>query len=224
MKYCVYCLTNKINNKSYIGYSENVNERLRSHRKRSLCTAPAASYKKYAIHNALGKYGLDNFAWEILETFTSKLEMIEAEEFYIAYFQTLAPNGYNLTKGGEGNSPNLETRKKISNTLKTSSFFVGKKGKDHPNFGKIVSEKEKENLKRKFSGENSHKAKITKETAQEIYQKFLNNPNITGIDLSNQYGLARSTISNILLKKSWKNELSHFPAISSKLTRNKQII
>lgn len=86
----IYKITNKINGKQYIGQSINLEHRLNEHRR-----CEGDSY----IHNAIKKYGLENFDFEIIEL-TSKELLNEREKFWIAYYDSYN-KGYNLTLGGE---------------------------------------------------------------------------------------------------------------------------
>ena len=71
MKYTVYCHTNKINNKKYIGItSQKVEERWRNGKGYS--TQPK-------FYNAICKYGWDNFTHEILISGLDEQEAIELE-------------------------------------------------------------------------------------------------------------------------------------------------
>lgn len=93
MKGIIYKITNKVNGKSYIGqtrYSLEFRWRQHIHKKDN-------TY----FHNAIRKYGAENFSIEILEECeVSKLN--EREMFYIAKLNTFK-EGYNLTIGGDGN-------------------------------------------------------------------------------------------------------------------------
>lgn len=108
----IYCITNKVNGKKYVGQTKtDIPTRWRGHK--SDVTNPKA--QKFAIHLAMQKYGIDNFniqQIEKLENFTpEELSSLlnDKEIFYIKSFQTLAPNGYNLTEGGEPG--NIESKK-----------------------------------------------------------------------------------------------------------------
>ena len=98
----VYLATNRINGKRYVGQSIDFDKRKNEHRKSSL------SGSRYVFHCAIRKYGFDAFDWEVLkhrEFITreqNKLWMTYWEKHYIKELNTMAPNGYNLTKGGEG--------------------------------------------------------------------------------------------------------------------------
>ena len=102
----VYLTTNIINGKQYIGdHSTNNLEK-----------------DKYLgsgilIVNAIKKYGKKNFIKKILEEFNTKEEAFQAQRNYIIKYNTLKPNGYNLSPTGGLGCKNClleESKKKIS--------------------------------------------------------------------------------------------------------------
>lgn len=130
----IYKVTNKINGKSYIGQSINaLHERKKSHKHGMKFTNSFVYF-----HNALRKYGWDNFIWEILENCLNN-KLNKREVYYIDKFNTFNI-GYNLTPGGDFNPMNIqeirnkvsqaqtgkilskETRKKISESLKGRKY------------------------------------------------------------------------------------------------------
>jgi len=87
----VYLTINRINGKGYIG----------SHgsKKKEDNYIGSGSYFKSAIK----KYGKQNFIKIKLKDFDKILEARKAEEHYIKLFDTLSPNGYNMSiTGGQG--------------------------------------------------------------------------------------------------------------------------
>ena len=84
---------------------------------------------------------------EYIKTCYSEEEMNSDEQYYIKVFDTLWPNGYNLTEGGEGCVASEETRRKISLVHK----------------GKHISEEQKKKLSAALKGRimsDEHKKKI----------------------------------------------------------------
>ena len=71
------------------------------------------------LDNAIRKYGADEFQYEILEADIPADALSEREIYWIQHFNSVSPNGYNLTHGGEGGTPSLETRYKISEAHKS---------------------------------------------------------------------------------------------------------
>ena len=91
----IYKITNTITNKIYIGQSNNPMERWRQHKLRANAGADKG---KSAIHDAMRAYGNENFTFEIIGWFE---DYNEKERYYIQYYNTLLPNGYNIEPGGE---------------------------------------------------------------------------------------------------------------------------
>ena len=93
MEGIIYKITNKVNGKSYIGQTRYTIEfRWKQHQHKKDNTY---------FHNAIHKYGIENFSIEILEK--CNIEDLNSREiFYIAKYDTFK-NGYNLTIGGDGN-------------------------------------------------------------------------------------------------------------------------
>lgn len=108
MKYSIYCFTNKVNNKSYIGLTSNLKARKYAHIKSAL-----SGKRNSSFHRAMKKYGVENFSLTILETCQSLKEANQAETLYISLFETKSPNGYNLTGGGDCPKLSEESVKKV---------------------------------------------------------------------------------------------------------------
>lgn len=96
MKYTIYSITHRASGKMYIGFTEDVESRWIAHKR----TAEHSSESR-PIHNALQKHGADAFDFKVLEQTADKQEALRLETYYIRRFNTFAPNGYNLTTGGE---------------------------------------------------------------------------------------------------------------------------
>lgn len=98
--YYIYKATNRINGKSYIGQTIDFEHRKHTHiHKRDGYCDPNSIF-----HKALDKYGEENFEWTILMTIPGKQFANLAEQAMIRKYNTYKPNGYNLTKGGDGGS------------------------------------------------------------------------------------------------------------------------
>jgi group I intron endonuclease len=214
MVYSIYCITINDTGKSYVGQSKDVEGRWNNHRYDAMRDPTLkTSNKRSAIHNALRKYGCDNALWQVIDECETIEEANELEEFYVAYIQTLAPNGYNLLPGGNNHTPNQETKDKISEKLKVVGSFVGKKGAAHPNFGTTLSEERKANLSEQFSGDGSAGKKINSEIARQIYLDFLEHDEWTTTDLMEHYTLKKGALLNILNKKCWKDATVDLPDV-----------
>lgn len=94
----IYKITNKVNNKVYIGQSVNIEQRWKDHRTRAFQVDE--EYINNHLYRSIRKYGLINFTFEILEE-CDKEELDSKEIKWIDYFDsTNSQKGYNKTKGG----------------------------------------------------------------------------------------------------------------------------
>jgi len=93
----IYCFTNKVNGKKYVGQSLSIESRFNSHRNCHL----NERYNGYdtKFYRALRKYGFDNFDFCVLEE-CSKEELNNREKYYISHFDSFN-SGYNSSDGGE---------------------------------------------------------------------------------------------------------------------------
>ena len=100
----IYKITNKLNNKIYIGqvYNKTIIDRFNRHIK------DASSQSRSYIDRSIYKYGHDNFVCELIDTATSLQELNEKEKYWIKYYNSTNRNiGYNLTPGGDGGNTYL---------------------------------------------------------------------------------------------------------------------
>ena len=93
MKKAIYKITNKINNKIYIGQSVNPQHRWNQHKNRMKNNTDNS-----ILHKAMRKYGIENFDFSILGWFE---DYNDKEKYFIKYFNSLTPNGYNILEGGQ---------------------------------------------------------------------------------------------------------------------------
>jgi group I intron endonuclease len=118
--FIIYKAENRINGNCYIGQtSRSLIQRIYGHRNR-------AGDNTY-FSRAINKYGKENFDWDTIAICDTKDKSDFLEKFYIKFFNTKKPNGYNLTDGGEGSTGfnhSEDTKRKMS-------------GDKNHNFGKI---------------------------------------------------------------------------------------
>jgi group I intron endonuclease len=140
----IYKVTNKINNNVYIGKTiKSLSNRKWKHIYRST----KENYPDIYFHNALRKYGSENFEWDIIHRTNNEDHLNELEKFYIKFYRAKGKI-YNMTDGGEGGGSNpcniirekiskihrgkhysLEFRKKMSEVRKGKTTWM--KGKHH---------------------------------------------------------------------------------------------
>ena len=119
----VYKFQNKVNGKIYIGQTQcSLEKRTKEH----LTEYGGATH----LHDALEKYGLDNFDRVIIDEANTREELNEKETYWVTFYDCVAPKGYNLTTGGKQCVFTLERNKRISANLK---------GEKHPMFRKKQS-------------------------------------------------------------------------------------
>ena len=141
----IYVITNKLNNKKYVGQKlGSFNERYWG----------SGSY----IKNAIKHYGIKNFNREIVCWCDSRDELCDKELYYIEYYNTLAPNGYNLTLNtfisGRRQKHSQITIEKIK--LTRSKF----------------SKEKRDAIKRKFKETISNRSEEDKQKLSEKILKF----------------------------------------------------
>lgn len=98
----IYCIYNKLNSSSYIGQTtRTIEARFKSHK------VGSKNFKRSIyLYSDVDIFGWDNFdVFEIEKITTDTLSELktlldEKEIFYIAKYNTLYPNGYNISKGG----------------------------------------------------------------------------------------------------------------------------
>ena len=97
----IYCFTNLINQKKYIGSTINEpGKRYKQHLQHAFNEKDSKYH--YPLYCAIRKYGLENFSFDVLESKEcSEKEIREIEHEYIIKYNTVAPNGYNQTSDTE---------------------------------------------------------------------------------------------------------------------------
>lgn len=93
----VYVVVNQLDNRMYIGKSNNWECRWKRHLR------AVRNGNKTKLYNAIRKYGQENFVCRLIETCDSEDAAYAAEREWIVYFQTRDDRfGYNLAEGGRG--------------------------------------------------------------------------------------------------------------------------
>ena len=94
----IYKITNKISKKCYIGETteENPEERWKRHK-----YAISKGVGCPALRNAVIKYGIENFTFEVLIICFDE-NRYDHEKEYIKKYNSVVPNGYNILEGGAG--------------------------------------------------------------------------------------------------------------------------
>ena len=120
----IYKWTNLSNQHAYIGQAKNINMRKNRHIQtyHRLLKGENIKEKDYPLYQAMLKYSIDNFSFEILEECSIE-DLNNREKYWIAYYDTFF-NGYNQTLGGD---TAIQAPKEkiigVFNDLKTTSMF-----------------------------------------------------------------------------------------------------
>jgi group I intron endonuclease len=137
--YLVYVHTSP-SGKSYVGLTNNYKRRCKEHKITHLSEC-------VNIARAIKKYGWDNFTHTIVDSGLSLDVANELEEFLIEELNTLAPNGYNLTTGGNARIKSPESKAKTSASLMGRVFTAEHKDKiGAVHRGKVLSEITKQRI------------------------------------------------------------------------------
>ena len=221
----IYCYTNNINNKKYIGQTINPMQRYNAH-KSSYQNSKDKEYDSL-LHRAFRKYGFENFTYEILVQDIDDIEILnQLEEYYIKKLNCQTPNGYNVEPGGKNckKPKSIEHRKKeIWGQAKLTEEEVielrlAYKNKKSPT--EIYEKKYKDRLHynsflniwsgRRYSlimPEVFEKGRHTKLTAEKVkaIRKDRETTNLSYNKLAKKYGISKATISDIITRRTWKD-------------------
>lgn len=173
------------NNKAYIGQ---VTEFLKNGKEKGIkgrwsqhCSSAKLNSKKGCVYlnNAINKYKPENF--KIIKLMKCNLNVIDLfEELFIKTHNTLAPNGYNLQKGGTYTSHCEITCKKRSDSLK--------KLLENPE-KRIIWSRAKKGIPQK--SKRKCKKKINQNLPKYIYYRESNNGKYKGYVVEHPYGNKR---------------------------------
>lgn len=163
-KYKVYLITNNINQKQYVGITKgSLKMRLRQHLNTQSCCR--------SLKEAVFEFGKSNFFISLLQETDTVDSLQKLEKYFIEKYNTLSPNGYNLTTGGTYCEMSEETKKLMSEITK-------RRWKESPDSMMVGFEKCKEyieNKKRKIVGVDIktggiYKFNITSEPGVDVAQ------------------------------------------------------
>ena len=95
----IYCITNTVNNKKYVGKTlHTVEKRFAEHKSDS----KRRILERRPLYKAMNKYGVDKFSILTLEEVDDNDLLEEREKYWIEKLNTYGRFGYNATRGGDG--------------------------------------------------------------------------------------------------------------------------
>ena len=133
----IYRILNKLTKKCYIGEtkSKDVIWRWNQHKQKIEINKGCP-----ALRDAVKKYGIDNFEFSVLIICFDD-ERFKYEIEYIKKYNSVVPNGYNITNGGEGGGFQGKTHtEEVKNIIKNK---LKQKYIDNPDLKKQMSERNK---------------------------------------------------------------------------------
>lgn len=138
----IYKITNKINNKCYIGKSQNIQERWKQH----LYDYKINRYPDKPLYKAFLKYDILNFEFQIIEKIQNYTKEIsnERQKYWIQYYNSYGSTGYNATKGGDGGST-YNVRQKMGKLSQKEVIYLRKRYTECKYPGRLIYDKQFKN-------------------------------------------------------------------------------
>jgi len=153
----IYKSTNKITGKIYIGQTtKNLEQRIKGHIKESKID----SNRPFML--SINEYGEDNFTFETIDSANNLDELNDKEVYWINFYNSVSPNGYNVTGGGQGKK--MKTTKELSRII-SEGLKNSEKWQETKN-----SEEYKIKMEKSFIGWFRGK-KFTQEHKEKIWKK-----------------------------------------------------
>lgn len=177
----IYLTENLINGKKYIGQTTKNDENYLG--------------SGLLILKAIKKNGKKNFKRTMLKECISQKELNFWETYFIGFYNSLSPHGYNLGLGGNGvGKHSKKTRQKMRKASKgRPNWWLGKKhseatkqriskalkDKSHPNYNKNLSEETRKKLKKANKGKNNpnYGKRVSEETRKKMSEALMGKKN-----------------------------------------------
>lgn len=196
--YFVYRITNVINNKVYIGQTNNYKRRINSHKK---LLSKNKSTNPY-LQQDFNMYGLQSFKFEILEECCTRCLALKRETYWMNYYGGVDSNNIYNVKGNDkdnriyakskiyglkptsfqGHKHSKESRLKISQSLKNSYKNGNHKlagavsgdnfGKNNSFYGKHHTQQTRQYLSNVRTGKRKYSLNFIEQLKQKINSGF----------------------------------------------------
>lgn len=161
----IYKATNLLNQKIYIGQTNNFEKRKKRH-------CYVAKTSPTAFHRALVKYGFDNFKWEILAECDTRAQANSLEKRFIKEYGGISnPAVYNETEGGHTfRTKNWSEVDREVYSERAKQTGLNKKGSTPENISKSVETRRKTGVYEKLSARQKGENNISKRS--EVREKI----------------------------------------------------
>ncbi len=203
----IYIICNNVNQKVYVGSSQNIKTRISKH----FNELRKNIHKNRHLQGAWNKYGKENFELKIIENIQEKDKLIEREQFYINKYNAFNENfGYNICPNAYnsiGFKHTEESKQKMSIEKRNNPHKYARYGENHWRWGIKLSKNAKcfyRDNHPDYNGENSPRAKLTSKIVLEIRELYKTGKYTYSI-LGNKYNINKRTIGKIVNRERWKN-------------------
>lgn len=213
----IYLIKNLINQKIYIGSSQNIKRRFYLHKH----YLNQNKHSNQHLQNAWNEYKEDNFSFSILEQISDIKQLLQKEKDYIIqYNSTNREFGYNICEDTMApmtgrKHTEFSKQKMIKSKLANKNSFYGKHHTDETKDvlrtqmkGRKLQDSHKEKiLKTSYqNGEFNINSKLSNEMVEKIREEFKTYKSKYGIykKLSEKYNVHHSTIRRIINNKTYK--------------------
>lgn len=221
----IYCFTNKVNGKKYIGQTI-CDDNTRYNQHHSNYKNEKSEEYNSKIHQGFREFGFDNFSYEILAKDIQSQELLdELERYYIVQYDSRVPNGYNVKEGGQNGSYYWSEESKEKMVWKKGELSpdevvelrIAYGNKESPS--QIYKEKYADRMTynaflniwggRRYCSvmpemiEKGRRIVMSQEKADQVREDY-KNEKISYSALAERYGCSKSTISDILKNRIWK--------------------
>lgn len=161
MRY-IYKIINRVNGKHYVGQTNDLEKRWKGHLQ---C---AENESGYLLHNAIRKYGCENFEFEMIEACEDE-DANELEKKWILHYESF-DKGYNLTSGGDSEFKRSElTIQRMSESKRGHEVSEETRKKiGDANRGRVMSKETREKMSRSRKGHE-----VSEETREKIREKHI---------------------------------------------------
>lgn len=145
----IYSIVNQVNGKRYIGKSKKIEHRVWSHFNLLKKDEPSRCVNRH-LFAAAKKYGVENFSWEILESFDKLNEALLADReiFWMEYYNTTDREfGYNLMKDSSSRT--------VVHPETIEIFKQKLLGEGNPNYGNYWTDEQKQSMSQIAKGRHA---------------------------------------------------------------------
>jgi len=193
----IYKAENLINHKVYVGKTSNTLE----YRQLGHFNA-AKKGSKLVFHQAIRKYGIDCFKFSVLCKCSSLENLNRREKYFITSLDSMIPNGYNMTVGGDGQVKGWKSPTKGTHFHSEEAKAIIREKRALQIITEETKQKQSESLKKAYSEgrRKSWNKGLTKETNASIKSR---SEKIKGIPTWN-----KGMVGFLKGKKAWNTGLT----------------